>query len=86
MGLVTTIRCDGHGCSAEKRVANHWWVVSMQMSNDGVPVLMVTPLKDKDSLDPIQSSLYLCGEECVLKTVSKFMTPHGDPLRMTEMG
>ncbi len=70
MGLTTVVSCDV--CSSQKGADNHWWI-AWTSHEDGVPEMHVAALKFPSGPDV----MYLCGEQCVTKTVSKFMRSGG---------
>lgn len=65
MPVFKSYQCDG--CGAEKREANHWWVIAVEAG-----VLHLVPL-DRAGTHKWDGFEILCGQECVSKKVSEFM-------------
>lgn len=71
--MKTTIyKCDGARCDAIKRETNHWWMVQEFTDIDGRPRLNLQPWDEK--LADSQSLKHYCGEGCVAKRVSEFVS------------
>ena len=66
MAQMTTYACDR--CGAEKREANHWFVLRRL----GL-VLLVTRWKDREATShDCDSERHLCGERCLAADVAEF--------------
>lgn len=64
---VETFKCDV--CGKVKGEANHWWKLAFM--DEGRPHLVLLPMADK--YEPT-GSIHLCGESCVQRKVSEFMS------------
>lgn len=61
-------KCDGTNCQHVKGLTNHWWVAIKANGS-----LLIKPWTDSAAASP--AVLHFCGESCVQKTVSEFLTP-----------
>ncbi len=70
MGLI--YRCSGPNCGKLRHGdEDGWWLLWTSMEN-GLPVLSISPWEDGDSR--IEGRLFACGENCVHKLQSTFMS------------
>lgn len=78
---IETYKCDA--CGAEKRDSNHWWSLYRA---DHEKRIVVVPLDAEFPHRPGQTiccressmvykRFHLCGEACVTKKLSEFMSP-----------
>lgn len=59
-------KCDGPGCTHEKGSTNHWFVA--------IKILGALTIKQWAGAQTADHVLHLCGESCVQKVVSEFLS------------
>ena len=71
---IETYKCDV--CGAEKKQANHWWFLGWNEANERAILLSAATrakrFAEDDSIP--YKGFDLCGEACVTKKLSEFMT------------
>jgi hypothetical protein len=65
--IKNAVICDG--CPAEKKAANHWWIVKTTGER---PVFMVWPWDSSQNV--VDAAKHYCGQSCVLKAMAQWMS------------
>ena len=68
MARSETVTCDG--CGKVKGTTDHWFVVTVIDSGDGIRSIILTT---GSGICANENSADLCGESCVLKKVSELI-------------
>lgn len=69
MKRASPYTCDG--CGIDKQPSNNWWLI--RCHNDCAAPFLELLHWDDDEADAMVGVLHICGRDCAVKAISKWM-------------